>query len=108
MGLGTQKAPEAARPLPLLYSSASDFQFRYAPVAIILGYKNQRDAIQRHVEKFDVDFYPENRHHHMTQTGSGCVNIPCKQQHRYMSDILCCRYIIILWNLNLIGKDIFD
>ena len=40
--------------------------------------------------------------------GSGCVNIPCKQQHRYMSDILCCRYIIILWNLNLISKDIFD
>ena len=68
MGLGTQKAPEAARPLPLLYSSASDFQFRYAPVTVILGYKNQRDAIQRHVEKFDVDFYPENRHHHMTQT----------------------------------------
>ena len=25
-----------------------------------------------------------------------------------MSDILCCRYIIILWNLNLISKDIFD
>ena len=68
MGLGTQKAPEAARPLPLLYSSTSDFQFRYAPVTVILGYKNQRDAIQRHVEKFDVDFYPENRHHHMTQT----------------------------------------
>ena len=40
--------------------------------------------------------------------GSGCVNIPCKQQHRYMSAILCCRYIIILWNLNLISKDIFD
>ena len=38
--------------------------------------------------------------------GSGCVNIPSKQQHRYMSDILCCRYIIILWNLNLISKDI--
>ena len=68
MGLGAQKAPEAARPLPLLYSSASDFQFRYAPVTVILGYKNQRDAIQRHFEKFDVDFYPENRHHHMTQT----------------------------------------
>jgi hypothetical protein len=44
LGLGTQKAPEAARPLPLLYSSASDFQFRYAPVIVILGYKNQRDA----------------------------------------------------------------
>jgi len=28
----------------LLYSSASDFQFRYAPVTVILGYKNQRDA----------------------------------------------------------------
>jgi hypothetical protein len=52
LGLGTQKAPEAARPLPLLYSSASDFQFRYAPVTIILGYKNQRDAIQRHVENY--------------------------------------------------------
>ena len=38
MGLGTQKAPEAARPLPLPYSSASDFQFRYAPVTVILGY----------------------------------------------------------------------
>ena len=25
-----------------------------------------------------------------------------------MSDIFCCRYIIILWNLNLISKDIFD
>ena len=25
-----------------------------------------------------------------------------------MSDILCCRNIIILWNLNLISKDIFD
>ena len=37
-------ALEAARPLPLLYSSASDFQFRYAPVTVILGYKNQRDA----------------------------------------------------------------
>ncbi len=24
-----------------------------------------------------------------------------------MSDILCCRYIIVLWNLNLISKDIF-
>jgi len=44
LGLGTQKAPEAAHPLPLLYSSASDFQFRYAPVTVILGYKNQRDA----------------------------------------------------------------
>ena len=44
LGLGTQKAPEAVRPLPLLYSSASDFQFRYAPVTVILGYKNQRDA----------------------------------------------------------------
>ena len=25
-----------------------------------------------------------------------------------MSDILCSRYIIVLWNLNLISKDIFD
>ena len=25
-----------------------------------------------------------------------------------MSDILYCRYIIILWNLNFISKDIFD
>lgn len=25
-----------------------------------------------------------------------------------MSDILCSRYIIVLWNLNLICKDIFD
>ena len=25
-----------------------------------------------------------------------------------MSDILCCRYIIVFWNLNLISKDIFD
>ena len=25
-----------------------------------------------------------------------------------MSDIICCRYIIILWNLNPISKDIFD
>ena len=25
-----------------------------------------------------------------------------------MSDILCCRNTIILWNLNLISKDIFD
>ena len=25
-----------------------------------------------------------------------------------MSDILCCRNIIVLWNLNLISKDIFD
>ena len=40
--------------------------------------------------------------------GSGCINVPCKQQYRYMSDILCCRYIIVLWNLNLISKDIFD
>ncbi len=29
-GIRDPKAPEAARPLPLLYSSASDFQFRYA------------------------------------------------------------------------------
>ena len=25
-----------------------------------------------------------------------------------MSNILCCRNIIFLWNLNLISKDIFD
>lgn len=43
-GIRDPKSPEAARPLPLLYSSASDFQFRYAPVIVILGYKNQRDA----------------------------------------------------------------
>ena len=34
-GIRDQKAPEAARPLPLLYSSASDFQFRYA-----VGYRS--------------------------------------------------------------------
>ena len=32
-----QKLIEAARPLPLLYPSASDFQFRYAPVTVGSG-----------------------------------------------------------------------
>ena len=32
-----QKFLEAARPLPLLYPSASDFQFRYAPVTVGSG-----------------------------------------------------------------------
>ena len=40
--------------------------------------------------------------------GCGSIDVPCKEKHRDMGDVLCCDGIIAFWNLNFIEEDVLD